>query len=66
MREQGCCFLEKLLILSVVQRASGVIGSVTVAPSLQRSEQVMNDACGVDAGGAVRRGTFAFVQILIS
>lgn len=26
-----------------------ISSAVTVAPSLQRSEQVMNDACGVDA-----------------
>jgi hypothetical protein len=44
---------------SIAQRAFGVISSAIVAPSLHCSEQVMNSACGVEARGAARRGTYA-------
>ena len=51
--------LEQLLRPSGAQRALDVVSTVIVTPSLLRSEQMMNDACGADAGGAVHRGTYA-------
>lgn len=54
--------LEQLVRHSVAQRALGVISTVIVIPSLQGSEQVMNDACGADAGGAAHPGTYASLR----